>query len=101
MKTVNYDQIMAWCPCSVNYPPFRVKKLLNGRESLSVDDILVLDISDQDKLWALLHDEFIPINSRRELGCQYAERALLREREKGREPDQRSFAGIEAMRKWI
>jgi hypothetical protein len=36
-----------------------------------------------------------------EFACWCAEQALLREREAGREPDPRSWAAIEAKRKWL
>lgn len=36
-----------------------------------------------------------------EFACWCAEQALLKEREAGREPDQRSWAAIEAKRKWL
>jgi len=36
-----------------------------------------------------------------EFGCRCPERALTREREMGREPDPRSWAAIEAKRKWL
>lgn len=36
-----------------------------------------------------------------EMACWFAERALLRQREKGNEPDKRSWAAIEAKRKWL
>lgn len=44
------DDIMALDPC---YDQAQVESLFAGRERLSVDDILALDISSEHKVWAL------------------------------------------------
>ena len=40
-------------------------------------------------------------NTLHEFACWCAEQALLKEREAGREPDARSWAAVEAKRKWL
>jgi hypothetical protein len=54
-----------------------------------------------DLLWVLLREEVIPANALHELACKFAEGALLKEREAGREPDPRSWEAIATKRRWI
>jgi hypothetical protein len=97
---ITVDTVMSWGPCW-NYNRARVTELFGGKDNPSVDDLLALPISDSDKLWILLHPEIIPNRDLRELACVYAESALHQERRAGREPDPRSWAAIEAVRKWL
>ena len=75
MKTVTIDQVMRWRPCS-DYPQKRINSLFAGRESLSLEDIVALDISTEDKLWALLREDFIPARELHLLACDFAEKVL-------------------------
>ena len=97
-KRFTLETVMAWGPC---YTREKIAEWFAGRDSLTVADCLALPISDEDKLWCLLHPEVIPESRLHELACQYAERALVRERAAGREPDPRSWAAIKAKRLWI
>jgi hypothetical protein len=45
--------IMAEGPCSDNYPVERVEALMAGRESVSPQQIAVLDIPLLDRIWTL------------------------------------------------
>jgi len=57
-----------------------------------------------DKATATERTVLAMANATRTLGewsCDCAERALLREREKGREPDARSWAALEVKRMWL
>jgi hypothetical protein len=100
MKKVTINDVLSWRPCK-RYSKERLLKLANGRESMSALEILELDIPADDKLWAVLRKELLPAHILHEFACICAEHALLREREAGREPDPRSWAAIEAKRKWM
>ena len=75
IKTVTIDQVIRWRPCS-DYPRKRINSLFAGRESLSWEDIVALDISTEDKLWALLREDFIPDRELHLLACDFAEKVL-------------------------
>jgi hypothetical protein len=100
MKTVTIEQVMGWDPCE-EYTREKVEELFSGRESLTARDIVDLYIPAKDKVWALLHNEFISDGQTHLYACDVAERALVAEREAGREPDERSWAAIEAKRAWL
>ena len=68
------------------------------RDEWSALDVLALDgVSNKDKLWAVLREEFIDAPVLHEYACRCAEYALTFVRE----PDSRSIAAIEAKRKWL
>src|SRR5574343_428586 len=75
MKTVTIDQVMRWRPC-LDYPQKRINSLFSGRESLSWEDVVALDIPTEDKLWALLREDFIPDRELHLLACDFAEKVL-------------------------
>jgi hypothetical protein len=100
MKTVTIEQVMGWDPCE-EYTREKVEELFAGREVLTARDIVDLDISNEDKMWALLHNEFLSDRQMHLFACEVAEKALVTEREAGREPDPRSWAAIEAKRAWV
>jgi hypothetical protein len=97
---VTATQIMSWEPCD-RYPEKRVKELFSGRKYLTALDVLELDIPSEDKLWAVLRKEMIPEKTLHEFACQVAENALLKERERGREPHEASWKAIEVKRAWL
>lgn len=106
-KTVTIDQVMAWEPCGcddehdgTNYTRQRVTELFASREMLIPTDIATLAIPAEDKIWALLHTEFLSEQQMHELACQFAETALpLYEQEYP--DDQRPRQAIEAKRAWL
>ena len=75
MGMVTIDQVIRWRPCS-DYPRKRINSLFAGRESLSWEDIVALDIPTEDKLWALLREDFIPDRELHLLACDFAEKVL-------------------------
>jgi|GEM_PF-1096268 len=99
-KTVTLDEIMAWDPCE-EYPRERVAKLMGGKQSVTALEMLKWRIPAKDRLWGVLRNDFFTDAQLWELACQFAEDALKRERKAGREPDTRSWAAIEARRKWL
>ena len=96
MNKVTIENVMSWHPCA-EYTKERITELFSGRESLTVLDIIELDIPAEDRLWAVLREELIPTNILHEFACRCAEEAL----KSIENPDKRSIAAIEAKRKWI
>ncbi len=89
---VTIDQVLAWEPC---YSAARIEKLFAGRPALSAGDIVALKISTEDKIWALLHNEFLADRQMHALACDFAERvAHLSD-------DPRVSAAIAAKRAWL
>jgi len=52
MRKVTVDDIMAHYPCD-EYPRERVEELWSGKESLTLTEILDLDIPAEDRIWAV------------------------------------------------
>ena len=95
---ITTELLMSWKPCR-SYTREIVSSLLgDGKTPLEICDG---DIPGQDCEWVLLRPEIIPEPELHELACKFAEHALLDERKSGREPDLRSWAAIEAKRKWL
>jgi len=97
------SDVISWEPCGFdgeddgeNYTPARLRRLAEGRESVTIEDIAALDIPVEDRIWAGLH--LLDEREQRLWGCDCAERALLRERDAGREPDPRSWEAVRVSR---
>lgn len=96
---ITVSQIMQWGPCE-EYTEEKIRKFIgNGKTPLEI--AAMERIPAADRIWCLLHKEIISERGLYELACTFAERVLIREREKGREPDVRSWEAIEAKRKWL
>ena len=68
---------------------------------LNAIDILELDIPDIDKLRAVLREELIPARTLHLLAVEFARAALVREREAGREPDDRCWRALDVKLAWL
>ena len=100
MKTVTPEQFKEFGPCWLETAAGRKRcaRVAAMRDEWSALDVLALDgVSNKDKLWAVLREEFIDAPVLHEYACRCAEYALTF----GREPDSRSIAAIEAKRKWL
>jgi len=100
MKHVTVEQVMMWLPCEP-YTLEKVVELFDGRGSLSVVDILELNIPAKDMWLVVSHGEMIPLGVLHELACVCIEGDLMKVRAGGREPDVRILAGLEAKRSWM
>lgn len=101
MKKITIDKIRGWRGYQTWTRDQKINAL-GGQESLTPLEFCDLKtINASDKLLILLHEEFIPQKQLYLLAYNWAERALLRERAAGREPDQRSWDAIEIKRQWI
>ena len=100
MKTVTPEQFKKFGPCWLETAEGRKRyaRVAAMRDEWSALDVLALDgVSNGDKLWAVLREEFIDSPVLHEYACRCAEYALTFVRE----PDSRSIAAIEAKRKWL
>ena len=100
MKTVTPEQFEEFGPCWLETAAGRKRyaRVAAMRDEWSALDVLALDgVSNEDKLWAVLREEFIDAPVLHEYACRCAEYALTFVRE----PDSRSIAAIEAKRKWL
>ena len=100
MKTVTPEQFKEFGPCWLETAAGRKRyaRVAAMRDEWSALDVLALDgVSNEDKLWAVLREEFIDAPVLHEYACRCAEYALTFVRE----PDSRSIAAIEAKRKWL
>ena len=79
----------------------RIKELFAGREALSAIDVLELDIPNNEKIRAVLREELIPARILHLLAVEFARAALMREREAGREPDERSWRALDVKLAWL
>ena len=101
MREITIDQVMAWRPCNYdgendgrNYTRQRVEILFSGRDVLTATDIDALDIPTNDKIWVLLHGEFLSDEQMYSLACDFAERVLHL-------TDPHAAAIINARRAWL
>ena len=100
MKTVTPKQFKEFGPCWLGTAAGRKRYARDAamRDEWSALDVLALDgVSNKDKLWAVLREEFIDAPVLHEYACRCAEYALTFVKE----PDSRSIAAIEAKRKWL
>jgi hypothetical protein len=96
-KTVDSDLIMSFDPCEA-WPEGRVREAVPERVSL-VEFLRAEHIPPRDRLWVALHRELLSDRLMRLFACDCAERALIREREAGVEPDERSWNAV-AVARW-
>ncbi len=75
MNKATIKQVLSWHPCG-DYTQERIEKLWNGRESLSGLEILDLDISVEDRFWALFRNRFFSDRELRLMTCKFVESVL-------------------------
>ena len=98
MKTITVDDIMSWDPCDL-YDLAVIEEFIGfGKTPL---EILDLDIPGEDRLWVVLREEIIPARELHLLACDFAEVALMRDREAGLEPHEASWEAIRIKRLWV
>jgi hypothetical protein len=95
VKKVTYEQFMLFKPC---YGAKRVKEIAGRKKNWTALDVLRLDkVPAEDRLWAVLREEFIDVPILHEFACRCAEDAL----KLVDKPDPRSIAAIAAKRAWL
>lgn len=99
IKTIDAVQCRRWGSC---YSDESLQRLYDRRmtplEVCTRQDGEWADVPPQDRLWTVFHEGVMPDATLRLLACDFAERALTREREAGRKPDQRSWNAIAVAR---
>lgn len=70
-------------------------------EVLTRNDGPWADVPAKDRLWTAMHNGVLPDRTLRIFAADCAERALLRERSAGREPDARSWRAVEVARMYV
>lgn len=101
MKTVTLEQFMEFDPCwlKTDEGRERLRRIAALRPEWTAIDVLNLpDVSEDDKLWAVLREEFIDAPILHEFACRCAEYALL---SVTRKPNPRYASAIDAKRKWV
>lgn len=98
MRRVDFETFMSFRPCK-DWPAERVKAIYDEYpDGMTALDILHReDVSANDKLWAVLWEEFIDARTLHEFACICAEYALSLVDE----PDPRSVAAVETKRRWL
>jgi hypothetical protein len=95
MKTVTVDQFLELSPC---YKESRIREIARDKVEWSALDVLALeDISAEDRLWAVLREEFIDAPVLHEFACRCAEVALATISD----PDPRYVEAIATKRRWL
>lgn len=100
MFKITRGKLREWNAC---YSDSRIDDIFRAKKTDELTPLQVANmrsIPPKDRLWVLLREEIIPKKQLRLLACGFAERALLRERKAGREPDERSWEAIEISRKF-
>ena len=102
MKTVSYEEFLKFGPCWLETKDGaeKLERIGKHKERWTALDVLNLpeeEVSAEDKLWAVLREEFIEPEILHEFACRCAERAMALVEN----PDPRSIAAIEAKRRWL
>ena len=89
---------MQWWP---DYSESDVLRLFGQRKFLDTREILDLEIPVNDRLWAVLRVELVPVLLLNEFACRETQALLVRERRAGREPDEQDWVDIRNRRRWL
>jgi hypothetical protein len=100
-KTATVDEIVAMRPCRSRE---HIAKLFGSKKCLHLRHLIAMPVeklSYAERVWVLLHKQFIPEKELHLLACRIAERALRRERKAGLEPDPCSWEAVRIKRLWV
>ncbi len=70
---ISINTVMGWGPCS-RYSEQRLMELFGERDTVTWQEICDMKISFNDKLWALLHPEFLTVKKINLLTCNFVEK---------------------------
>ena len=99
MNKITVKDVLSWGPC-IDWTEKRLRFVL-GKGKTPLEICNLEDVSAKDKLWCLLREKIIPAKQLHLFACNFAEKALEKERKAGREPDKRSWNAIQAKRDWL
>ena len=100
MKTVTLEEFKTFEPCWMETAEgtARLEKIGSRKKEWTALDVLRLEaVSTEDRLWAVLREEFIPANTLHEFACQCAEEVL----QKADVTDERAWNAIRVKRLWM
>ena len=100
MKTVTLEEFKAFGPCwmETEEGSARLEEIGNRKKEWTALDVLRLEeVGAEDRLWAVLREEFVPAHILHEFACRCAEEALR----KAGVTDDRSWNAIRVKRLWI
>ena len=100
MKTVTLEEFKAFGPCwmETEEGTARLEEIGSRKKEWTALDVLRLEeVSVEDRLWAVLREEFVPARTLHEFACRCAEGALR----KAGVTDDRSWNAIRVKRLWI
>ena len=100
MKTVTLEEFKAFGPCwmETEEGSARLEEIGNRKKEWTALDVLRLEeVGAEDRLWAVLREEFVPAHTLHEFACRCAEGALR----KAGVTDDRSWNAIRVKRLWI
>ena len=100
MKTVTLEEFKGFSPCWLEDPEkaAKLEEIGSRKAEWTALDVLNLEeVSEEDRLWAVLREEFLPAELLHEFACRCAERAL----KAAGVTDTRCWNAIEAKRKWL
>jgi hypothetical protein len=94
---ITIDDVLSWMPCERYDTREKLLAVTGGRESMTHIQVADLPIPLKDVVWVLVEALHRMPHGERDYSlfvCDYVERALFREREAGREPDERSWNAV-------
>ncbi len=91
--TVTIDQMLSWLPWCRG----EVLQLSKDKTELTIDEIINLNISSDDKLWVLLREELLPAKLLHEFALWCAETALTR----AKITDEVFWSALKVKRSWL
>ena len=100
MKTVTLEEFKTFNPCwmETEEGTARLEKIGSRKKEWTALDVLRLEeVSAEDRLWAVLREEFVPAHTLHEFACRCAEGELR----KAGVTDDRSWNAIRVKRLWI
>ena len=101
LPRVTLDEFLEFDPCWANDEAgmrrLRYYSSILGGSANALDILRLTRIPADDRLWAVLREDFVPAEILHEFACRCAERALSRVDN----PDPRSVAAVAAKRKWL
>jgi hypothetical protein len=92
---ISIDEILSWKPCKGYNTRKNLKRFTAGKEEISLNEMLKLNIKTKDKIWILLHEKFFSINELIKMACIFA-RHVLKHFERVYPDDKRPRKAIKA-----
>ena len=100
MKTVTLEQFIKFKPCWLKEEggEERLREIGSCKKEWTALDVLALDeVSAEDRLWAVLHEDFLSEKTMHEFALLCAERALIT----AKVTDERCWDAIKVKRAWV